>query len=156
MSFNDFTALAVDLSKFADSAKQWREDIVDGVTDVLTNAGEAWVAGAARRVPVDKGRLKSSIVAAPVQYIRGSLVLVVGTDVTYSLYVEFGTKFIAGGDVLALGQSPEITDAMAVRDWPALRERSGSGQQMPWFRPAFQDIRPTVESDLEAAVFVAE
>ena len=38
---------------------------------------------------------------------------------SYPVYVEFGTKYIAGGRVLALGFEPTITDAQAVKFWPA-------------------------------------
>lgn len=148
---NGFGALDREILNFGQLAWQWQRKIHGDVTEALEAIGEAWKTGAQRRVPVNEGTLRESIVAE-VSFERGSIVLVVGTNVDYSIFIEFGTRFIAKGEVLALGTDPEITDAMAVKTWPALEGRDGSGQQMPWLRPAFQAIRPQAEARLDEAI----
>lgn len=79
---------------------------------------ERWRAAAVKRVPVDNSTLKQNILSE--WFWRGSeLYGAVGTNIPYGVYVEFGTKFIAKGAVLALGTRARITDAQSVHTWAA-------------------------------------
>jgi len=140
---------------------------------------QRWRSEAVRRVPVDTSRLKQAILANA--YEDGNqIVCEVGTNVTsssgapYPVYVEFGTRYIARGRVLALGFGPEVTDAQAIKYWPAKNEgivsntgkvntrvaaaisrRMRLGQateQMPWLRPAFWAVRDWAVQLLNAAM----
>ncbi len=68
------------------------------------------------------------------------------------MHLEYGTEDIAGGKVKALGDSPEITDDQAVKNWPAVDGRGGTGQQMPWLRPAVNAIEDWIEDQIEDAL----
>lgn len=48
--------------------------------------------GAKTRCPVDTGRLRASIKIQPAESTTGAFNLLVGTDVEYAEYVEFGTR----------------------------------------------------------------
>lgn len=69
----------------------------------------------------------------------------VGSNESYAAFIEFGTRWIAGGEVKALGLNPNITDASAVTSWPA-KEAGGakSGEQTPFLRPAFMALEPWI------------
>jgi HK97 gp10 family phage protein len=60
----------------------------------LTRVGFKMQSNARRACPVDTGRLRASI-AFEVGWQGASLVLKLGTNVTYAAYVEFGTRFMA-------------------------------------------------------------
>lgn len=61
------------------------------VGKVLKRIGLSCVRIAKRMAPVDTGRLRSSI-AEELRREDGELVEIVGTDVEYAPYVEFGTR----------------------------------------------------------------
>lgn len=132
--------------------KQAQPELKEAARDICT----AWKRAAAHRAPVGlTGALRNSIltdVSAGRGVVRGE----VGSNQTYAPFVEFGTRWIAGGQVAALGTGPDVTDAQAVRLWPAkdadrqgdspqlaaARSARGSAdEQMPWLRPAFNSIR---------------
>jgi hypothetical protein len=106
---------------------------------------------AKRRVPVDTGFLRNSI-NINVTTRPSEAVGEIGTHVIYGVYLEYGTKWIAGGAVKALGTSPEITDAEAIKSWPALVERGGSGQQMPWLRTAVNSQEDWIQQKFTEAL----
>lgn len=155
---------------------RWSDEGRRQLERAITRAVFRWHAEAVKRVPVDTGRLKNAILHN-VYWAGGELIGEVGTNVrTYPDYLEFGTKRIAGGRVLALGGSPDITDAMAIHDWAAKdaetgtmqgvsidsqgRRRAKSGrfvggggqEQMPWLRPAFNAIRDWATAEIQAAL----
>ncbi len=122
--------------------------------------GQRWRTEAAKRVPVDESTLKQRIVANTFDEGGGRLVTEVGSNVPQAVFTEFGTEFIAGGEVKARFGEPAgfpvlVTDAEAVKEWPAKSAEelfSGGGmEQMPWLRPAFNGIRSWAISELDAA-----
>lgn len=139
-----FSRLLLDLEK---SIKVWASGGVAAMQKNYRVIGQLVMGQAIRRVPVRSNRLKQGIIT--VTFMEGKLIVTeVGTNVRsdtgfpYPTVLEFGSKHIAGGAVKSLGDSPDITDAEAITDWPALRERGGTAQQMPWLRPAWKSVEP--------------
>jgi hypothetical protein len=65
---------------------------------------------AKRLCPVDKGRLRSSIqVTRPVPRGADQLVVRVGTNVRYALFVHNGTRYLRGRPFLSTALAREIT-----------------------------------------------
>lgn len=79
----------------------------------------------------------------------------IGTNVDYGIFLEFGTARIAKGAVKKLGLREGVLDSDAVHSWPALVSRGGSGQQMPWLRPAANHVRPQAMAALARAMGTA-
>lgn len=159
----------IDALNFAQICHQWSGEASKNLTKAYKWTGQAWVAEAKKRVPVDEGRLRSSIRSNTYRDAQGVLITEVGTNVEYGKHVEFGTDRIAGGRVKALGLAPEISDTQAIHDWPAKsgeatehtsaqmdmsggakgRLRNAAGQflavgpqeQMPWLRSAWVAIK---------------
>ena len=157
------------LNAFADVLERWTKEGRRRLERAHRLIGQRWRAEAVKRVPVDEGRLRQGVIANTFEDGDGVLVTEVGTNVKdYPVWLEFGTELIAGGRVKALGDSPFVTDAQAVHDWPAKsgeaslktssridtdggargRRRNvlgqfvrGAQEQMPWLRPAFNFIR---------------
>lgn len=80
---------------------------------------------AVKRVPVDESRLKPAILTSTFEDSNG-VTTETGTNVPYGEYVEFGTRYIAGGRVLALGPGVIVTDTQAIKLWPAKVLGSGA------------------------------
>jgi hypothetical protein len=163
-----------DMKTFTEALQFWSAETQKRFLVANKQAGQYWVAEAKKRVPVDEGRLRSSLRTNT--YIDGDGVIVteVGSNVEYSKHLEFGTKWIAGGAVKELGLRPDITDTQAIHDWPAKdaeatdatsamidsrgRRRTKGGQfasvqeQMPYLRPAFMKIRQWVIDRFNAAL----
>ena len=80
---------------------------------------------AVKRCPVDTGRLKQSI-----NIIRYSdKEAVVGTNMPYASYVEFGTQAMVKAHGEHKVEAP-------VTKWKAKTKRGATGQTMPFLRPA--------------------
>jgi len=116
--------LSESLKQLENALHRWTADGRAKLLKTHRQVAERWRSEAVRRVPVFSSRLKQGILANA--YEDGKeIVAEVGTNVTgdkgqpYPVYVEFGTKYIAQGRVLALGFGPEVTDAQAVRFWEA-------------------------------------
>ena len=85
-----------------------------------------------RRCPVDTGQMRRSIKLVP--YVYGSREYVLNVGVNYAVHVEYGTmRMIQAHGV----HDPEHP----ITDWAALRKRGGSGQTMPFLRPAFLEVK---------------
>lgn len=114
----------------------------------------AWQAEAQRRVPVESGLLRNSILSETGKDGSDGYFAAVGSNQEYAPHIEFGTKWIAGGAVAALGNSPEVTDDQAIKSWPAKDENAtaGSREQMPFLRPAFMSIRDWVLKRLQGVL----
>jgi len=124
----------------------WGKHTAMNAQKILRIIGVDWRDRAKERVPVSNtentGRLERSIFSNVYKSGVHALTLEVGSNMEYAVFVEFGTRYIAGGDVMALGFGPEVTDAEAVEEWQAKSERTQGGsmsndQQMPWLRPAW-------------------
>lgn len=163
-----------DMRKFTDALQFWGAETQKRFLVANKQAGQYWVAEAKKRVPVDEGRLRSSLRTNTYTDGDGVIVTEVGTNVEYAKHLEFGTDYIAEGRVKDLGLSPEITDAQAIHTWPAKeaeatdatsammvggrlrtalgRFAAGPQEQMPFLRPAFMKIRQWVIDQFNAAL----
>lgn len=161
-----------ELRKFSKDLEKWSEESVKKLEKAHKRIGKRWQAEAVKRVPVDSGTLKQRIIENT--YREGQKIITeCGSNVPYAVYVEFGTRHIAGGRVLALGPGTGITDADAIKDWPAKEaggvvggrsgnaavdaallaraKRGQANEQMPWLRPAFNSIKDWAISELTKA-----
>lgn len=161
----------------------WSADLKAKLRAVHREVGVRWKGEAVKRVPVDTGFLKSKILSNVYQEQELVYVTEVGTNVPeYPVDLEFGTKYIARGAVLRLGDSTNLTDQDAIHMWPAKQadaikstsysintnderlnkigelaganKQGGPQEQMPWLRPAFNSIRQWVIDSLNNVVVV--
>lgn len=121
-----FTQLA-GIQRVQDLAELWQDDLARAAERLMVKIGFRWHAEAVKRCPVDEGILRNSLLHN-VYYEsgsarRGPIVAECGTNISfpepYGEFVEFGTKRIAGGAVLAIGKRPDVSDFDAVHTWPA-------------------------------------
>ena len=160
------------VATFSQALSFWSQETQRKLLKAHKWAGQYWVAEAKKRCPVDEGRLRSSIRTNTYTDGQGILITEVGSNVEYAPHLEFGTKYIARGRVKAIGLRPDVTDTMAIHDWPAKsaeatedtsamidtaggaygRRRNkegrfvagGAQEQMPFLRPAWMYIRHKV------------
>lgn len=132
-----------------------------------------WMREAKFRVPVDTGVTRNTILG-DVTVTNDEATCSVGSNQEHAKHIEFGTDWIAGGSVKALGTRPDITDADAIHTWAAKEENAtkktsysanintgrlhnrggleidgkrgavGRQEQMPWLRTSFIAIRPKI------------
>ena len=123
--------------------------IMPRLIKAMTFIGEVWVTEAKKRIPVDEGTARNHVLKE-VTTGKNTVTLAVGGNLKYMVYIEFGTKTIAGGRVKQLGLVPNITDAQAVKSWPAKSQglsgvepgvAANNKEQMPWLRTSFMAIR---------------
>ncbi len=161
---------ASDLKNFlSGQVKQKRVEVGRAVKDVTVK----WQMEAKLRVPVDTGFLRNSILREDGLDSQG-FYGAVGSNAKYATFTEFGNQYIADGAVEALGTGPDVTDAQAVKVWPAkqakignanvgkdgrLREATGkfatgtqTRTQMPWLRTSFNAIREWAINRIAKAV----
>ena len=122
---NTRDSLIFDLRAMASECEEWADNLRENMRVTLGQIGQAWAAGAKKRAPVDEGTLRNAI-SYNVKNTATSVVLYVGVpaELDYAAHVEFGTKYIAGGRVKALGLGDDITDADAIKLWPAKNEET--------------------------------
>lgn len=152
-----------DLGGLSAQLYRWSHEGRKNMLTAYKQVGEEFKGQAKRRVPVDEGRLRNSIMSNTYEDALGEITTEVGTNVPYGVYTEFGTKWIAGGAVKALGMGDYIADFEAVHNWPAKSRQatnrtsvslttagllnaffgavSGVQEQMPWLRTAWTQIR---------------
>jgi hypothetical protein len=108
-----------DLAAFSQLASQWGREMPGKVKAAHRRIGQMHRAEAVKRAPVDEGTLRQRILTNT--YEAGGLIFTeTGTNVEkYPAFVEFGTRYIAGGRVKRIGTAVDITDAQAVTLWPA-------------------------------------
>lgn len=85
------------------------------VVGALNHAALMWLREIQRHMPVDTGLARESMNISPASLSQaGGFEASVGTNVPYVFYLEFGTRYIASGQVKAWrpGQSPVLM-------WPA-------------------------------------
>jgi hypothetical protein len=173
--------MRADIFGFDASAKQlekrlqgWRKTIRGNAEKAMKQIALRWHAEAAERVPVDEGTLRERLLQNSYEE-RGVFIAEVGSNLPYAKFLEYGTDYIAGGKVKALGDDAGITDAQAITVWAAKNadivnnktgkannravaagdarlKRGGAQEQMPWLRPAFNKIRRWAEKLLEKAL----
>lgn len=131
-----------------------KERIRVGLAALMVETKNRWVYEAKKRAPIDTGDLVDSIEGA-VEVMGDTFLAMIGTNTEYARFTEFGTRRMAGGRVLALGTDPNITDADAIFDWPAKRERPNNTDQMPWMRPSWWAIEPWFMEQLQLIVIGA-
>lgn len=144
------------LRQLAKDVDKWATQMPKRLTKAAKEVGPLWVGAAQHRAPRDTDDLIRSITSEVI--VNGNTIeLHVGVpkSIYYATFVEFGTRWIAGGRVLALGPSPDVTDRRAVKSWPAKDiDSAGSPEQMPWLRPSFHAILPDALSTFVAAAGV--
>jgi len=154
----------LDLKELETFLYRWGADAEKELKKALNQIGARTHGEAVQRVPVDESNLKQRIMWNLYRQ-AGEWFVEIGTNVlNYPEFLEFGTEYIASGQVKRLGTSPLLTDAQAIHDWPA---KSGeaisltsktSGQpgraqeQMPWLRPAFNKNRAWAIALLDQAL----
>lgn len=128
------------LDAFAESLRRFGEEAEQELEREMEVIAARWAAEARRRVPVETGALGATLLHESGR--QGSeFFAAVGSNQEYAPHIEFGTEWIAGGAVKAIGTAPDVTDSQAVRSWPAKDEGGGgAGEQMPFLRPAFMAI----------------
>jgi hypothetical protein len=166
--------MRADIFGFSASAKQlekrlqnWEQSVRAKAKDAMNKITIRWRDEAEERAPVDERRLGPGILGNSYEE-NGVFISEVGSNLDYAKYVEFGTDYIAGGKVKALGDDPGVTDAQAITVWAAKNtdlvdnetgkadrrgnaaiekslSKGGSQEQMPWLRPAFNSIRRWAE-----------
>jgi hypothetical protein len=167
------TSFQKELNSMAGMMLAWKNGAPIELVKAHKIGGQKVRRGAVQRAPSDTGNLRNRILTNTT--IVGSEVTTeIGTNVGYAVHLEFGTEHIAGGRVKALGLSADITDAQAVKDWPAKSgdrlnadgsvnprvlaaeqariQRGGANEQMPWLRPAFNAEKAAIVASLIAAV----
>ncbi len=157
---------AQQLNSLAAAFRFWKRDGIKKLEKAHRVIGQRVKGEAQRRVPVATSRLKQGILTVTSRDAQG-FVTEVGTNVKsekgfpYPVVLEFGSKFIASGRVVALGEGTDISDADAIKDWPAkaasalkrdaqgrfltgsgAKMKSSAGSQMPWLRPAWNFVMP--------------
>ena len=167
-----------DLKLLAQALTDWDKEGRRKLEQTYRKHGLLWQGESKKRVPVDEGRLEKSILAPPPFWNGVVLTQEVGTNVEYGPFLEFGTERIAGGDVKAIGDKPEVSDLEAVHTWPAkegeaidktsdsidtsggatgaLRNAKGqftfkAQEQMPFLRTGFVAIKPGLIADVDAS-----
>lgn len=172
--------LAKDCVQLENRVSNWTKSLKAKLHRAHRIIGVRWQAEAVKRVPVDTSTLKQRLLKNVYQDSEFIYVTEVGTNVPeYPIYVEFGTRFIARGAVLALGLSTTITDAQAIHTWPAKQADEigktsfsrdvhgnlwnnpsqfthaivgGPQEQMPWLRPSFNHIKSWVIDQLNGVL----
>lgn len=131
-----------------------------------------WELEAKRRIPVETGFARNSVTHEVGKDADGHFGAV-GSNADYAKYLEFGTEHIAGGAVKALGTREDVTDAQAIKIWPAKNANllkkdgtanaaftrltakvaaGGAQEQMPWLRTSFMSIRIWALDELAKAI----
>lgn len=143
----------------------------------LNHAAARWLREIQRHMPVDVGLARESFNMSPAHRGQnGNFEAQVGTNVPYVFYLEFGTKYIAGGQVKAWrpGQSPVIMWPAKEDDLPRPgRSKPGSKARarkeailakaldpsttefMPPMRGSWQLIRGEITADLRIRLALA-
>lgn len=149
-----FSALAFDMAREAELKT------LGAMQDIATK----WEYEAKLRIPVETGNARNQTFGH--SGVDGEGVYAkVENNTEYASFLEFGTKHIAGGAVLALGDREDVTDAEAVHSWAAKdgnandrtshshrggKLNNGKGdvlasqrpqEEMPWLRTSFMAIR---------------
>jgi HK97 gp10 family phage protein len=137
------------VDEFAAVLKKQSAQVQQETALAMRDIATEWQREAKQRIPVDTGTTRNTVLSEHGRKPNGDFYAAVGSNQRHARFIEFGTKWIAGGAVKALGTDPNITDADAVTTWPALEERGGSRQQMPWLRPAFMAIRDRIIKRLQ-------
>lgn len=166
-------SFADDLEKLALHLENWSDETQKALVKAHNKIGQRHKTEAQKRVPVDQGTLKQQILTNTYQR-PGEIVTETGSNLKYAVYVEFGTKYIAKGAVQRIGTKPIVTDAEAIKVWPAKNkdridkagkpvdgavieiERrlagTGVGEQMPWLRSSWWRIRDWAIQEITKAV----
>ena len=132
--------------------------------------GQQWARDAARVTPVETGLLRQNYFVVPVRNGH-TMTILLANHLKYGRFLEFGTKFIAGGAVLSWTQGQPV-----IRSWPAkmanlqppssrakpttharfqarlARAMGPEGEQMPFIRPTGQELVPRIIADVQRIV----
>lgn len=133
-----------DLNNFSVRLKGLVDATQERVSKAIELIVARWHAECVKRVPVDEGFLRNRILTNT-KADKDGIVGEVGSNLDYAVFLEFGTKHIARGLVKALGERVDITDAEAIKNWPAkdqlkIGDGAGSMERMPWLRTSWMAI----------------
>lgn len=167
--------MKLDTSRFEALLREWGTLAKANLERAYSRIVFRWHAEAAKRIPVRTGRARNAIFQN-VYWDGPTLIAEVGGNLRYMDFLEFGTRFIAGGRVQEIGRRPDVTDMDAIHNWPAkageatdltavamelhtgrrvnnkLQYVTGPQEQMPWLRPAWMAIRDWSIKQIEAAM----
>lgn len=145
MTEMDFEWSDGDPEEFARKLAELESVMMDHLEEAMETATLLVESTAKELVPVDSGRLRSSI-ASEVQQIATNVIQgFVGTDVKYAEAVEFGTSsHTITGDPLAWKEGGEMHFATSV-------EHPGTEAQ-PYLRPAIETHRGDIIRLFEEAI----
>lgn len=107
------------LDSFQEILNRWRPSVRKKTGEAMRDISAAWQSEAQKRIPVDTGLTRNTVLRDYGQHKNGEFYAACGSNQEHAKFLEYGTKHIAGGKVKALGQNPEITDQQAVHTWPA-------------------------------------
>jgi hypothetical protein len=125
--------------------RQITERVHRALADCLNEIATVWMKQVKRRMPVDTGDAKRqvhAVLASP-----ASLIAAVGSDIDYVAHLEFGSPYVAGGQVIGwLPGDPLITEWVR-KSMGAAGNHGGTHSEdelMPPFRGSFDTIRQFV------------
>lgn len=166
----------IDTTDFEALLREWGESVKTNLERAYTQIVFRWHAEAVKRIPVKTGRARNAIFHSVRWEGYGDLVGEIGGNLRYMDFLEFGTRFIAGGRVQEIGPRSDVTDMDAIHNWPAkageatdltavamelgtgrrvnnrLQYVGGPQEQMPWLRPAWMAIQGWALKQIEAAM----
>lgn len=133
---------------------------VERIWVALQRWSQEWSRRAARVTPVETGALRRNYFVIPMR--QGTkLTVILANHLEYGKWLEFGTKFIAGGSVeqWRRGQPPIMMWPAKQRDLQgasaAIRQKAmgiGAGEQMPMVRATGYELLPQIIAEVQKIV----
>lgn len=143
---------------------------VDKVWTALQRWANEWSRRAARVTPVETGTLRRSYFVIPVRN-GNQMTVILANHMAYGRWLEFGTRRIAYGHVLAWKpgdppvmmwpakaanlQYPKRPTERSLARWNARAEKAttrGTGEQMPMVRATGHELIPQIVADVTAII----
>lgn len=155
------------LPRIAQQFQQRANRAVERVWIALQKWANEWSRRAARVTPVETGMLRQSFFVVPIRN-GAHMTVILANHMQYGKWLEFGTRYIAHGHVLAwkMGdppvmqwpakfadlQQPSLRAKQSTHDrWSARITKAmtpGAGEQMPMVRPTGHELVPQIIADV--------
>lgn len=131
----------VDVNKAIGQLTRYADGVRRDTNKLIAKTATQVESKAKRNVPVDTGRLRSSIHATFTGTPRAPSATV-GTEVNYAPYVEFGTGAFASEYLSSKSQE--------LRQYAMTFYKTGKGRMpaQPFLFPAWEEVRPEFEKEL--------
>ena len=146
------------------------ENAINRIWAALQKWANEWARRAARVTPVETGQLRRNYFVVPIR--NGThFTIILANHMQYGKWLEFGTRNIAHGDVLAWKQGdppvmqwpakaanlqcPKRSTEKSLARWHARMEGAmtvGQGEQMPMVRPTGYELVPLIIADVRGIV----